>query len=186
MSLQNCFPMFRVAKRLLGESAEEKDEKRRNTEKIKWSNKTEVFGALWPCVPPRSAPPRYLRWRHNAEGVHDPIGVLLPDLADQQGAHARAGAPSQRVGQLETLKAEFQRISFYSTQRWETWHFRFSLCSQVCIYVFVWFCRSDVVLQASWGHVGPRRMSQWSLDKAKAICPQIKARGDMDIEACPK
>lgn len=47
----------------------------------------------------------YLRRGHYTEGVHDAVGVLLPDLADEQSAHARAGASSQRVCELETLQA---------------------------------------------------------------------------------
>jgi len=31
------------------------------------------------------------RW-YDGEGVHDAVGVLLADLADQQRAHARPGA----------------------------------------------------------------------------------------------
>ena len=44
------------------------------------------------------------RW-HDREGEHDSVWVLLPDLADEQGAHARPGAPPEGVGQLEALKA---------------------------------------------------------------------------------
>ena len=47
---------------------------------------------------------RYLRRGHHAEGVHDAVGVLLPDLADEQGAHAGAGASSQGVCELEALQ----------------------------------------------------------------------------------
>ena len=39
------------------------------------------------------------------EGLHDAVGVLLADLGDEQGAHARAGAATQRVGDLEALQA---------------------------------------------------------------------------------
>lgn len=46
----------------------------------------------------------YLRRWHHTEGIHDPIGVLLSDLADEQRAHAGAGASSQRVCELETLQ----------------------------------------------------------------------------------
>ena len=38
---------------------------------------------------------RHLRRRHHREGGHDPVGVLLPDLRHQQGAHARASASTQ-------------------------------------------------------------------------------------------
>lgn len=47
----------------------------------------------------------YLRGGHHTEGVHDAVGVLLSDLADEQGSHAGAGASSQRVRELETLQA---------------------------------------------------------------------------------
>lgn len=48
---------------------------------------------------------RYLRRGHHAEGIHDAVGILLPDLADEQGAHAGACAPSQGVCELEALQA---------------------------------------------------------------------------------
>ena len=45
-------------------------------------------------------------WRGNdGESVHDAVWVLLPDLADEQGAHARPGAAPEGVGQLEALQA---------------------------------------------------------------------------------
>lgn len=47
----------------------------------------------------------YLRGGHHTEGVHDAVGVLLSDLADEQCSHAGAGASSQRVRELETLQA---------------------------------------------------------------------------------
>ena len=47
----------------------------------------------------------YLGRGYNTEGVHDAVGVLLADLADEQGAHARASAPTQGVGELEALQA---------------------------------------------------------------------------------
>lgn len=47
----------------------------------------------------------YLRRGHHAEGIHDAVGVLLPDLADEQRAHAGASAPPQGVCELETLQA---------------------------------------------------------------------------------
>ena len=46
---------------------------------------------------------RHLWRRNNTVGVHDPIGVFLPDLGDEEGPHAGAGAAAQTVGQLETL-----------------------------------------------------------------------------------
>ena len=46
-----------------------------------------------------------LRRGDDGESVHDSVWVLLPDLADEQGAHARPGAPPEGVGQLEALEA---------------------------------------------------------------------------------
>ena len=37
----------------------------------------------------------HLRAGHDAVGVHDAIGELLPHLRDQEGAHARPGATTQ-------------------------------------------------------------------------------------------
>ncbi len=48
---------------------------------------------------------RDLGRRHNRVGVHDPVGVLLPDLRDEKGAHARSSAATKGVGELEALKA---------------------------------------------------------------------------------
>ena len=36
-------------------------------------------------------------------GVHDPVGVLLSDLGDEQCSHTRPGSASQRVCKLESL-----------------------------------------------------------------------------------
>jgi hypothetical protein len=47
----------------------------------------------------------YLGRRHDGEGVHDAVGVLLADLADEESSHTGAGTTAQRVGQLEALKA---------------------------------------------------------------------------------
>ena len=43
--------------------------------------------------------------RDDRERVHNSVGVLFPDLGDQQRSHSRAGAAAERVSQLETLKA---------------------------------------------------------------------------------
>lgn len=48
---------------------------------------------------------RHFGGRHHAKGVHDAIGVLLANLANQQGAHAGASASAQRVSELEALEA---------------------------------------------------------------------------------
>mmetsp|Transcript_35215 Transcript_35215/g.52280 ORF Transcript_35215/g.52280 Transcript_35215/m.52280 type:complete len:402 (+) Transcript_35215:349-1554(+) len=42
---------------------------------------------------------------NDAEGLHDPVGVLLTNLGDQQGSHAGASATAQGVAHLETLQA---------------------------------------------------------------------------------
>lgn len=42
---------------------------------------------------------------HDAEGIHDAVGVLLPDLVDDERPHAGASATTQRVNQLEPLQA---------------------------------------------------------------------------------
>lgn len=47
----------------------------------------------------------YLGRGYHAEGHHDPVGVLLADLRDEQGAHAGSGAAAQRVRELESLEA---------------------------------------------------------------------------------
>merc|ERR1711881_192489 len=43
-------------------------------------------------------------WEHR-EGKHDPVGVFLTDLGDQQSTHARASSAAHGVGDLETLEA---------------------------------------------------------------------------------
>ena len=48
---------------------------------------------------------RYFGGGDDAESVHDPVGVLLSDLGDEESAHAGAGAASEGVGQLEALQA---------------------------------------------------------------------------------
>mmetsp|Transcript_31309 Transcript_31309/g.79466 ORF Transcript_31309/g.79466 Transcript_31309/m.79466 type:complete len:502 (-) Transcript_31309:80-1585(-) len=48
---------------------------------------------------------RHLGRGHDREGEHDAVGVLLADLGDQEGAHARAGAAAERVRDLEALEA---------------------------------------------------------------------------------
>merc|ERR1712170_168563 len=47
---------------------------------------------------------RHLGGWYHRESVHDSVRVLLTDLADEEGAHARASATTQGVGQLEALK----------------------------------------------------------------------------------
>ena len=42
---------------------------------------------------------------HHAESVHDSVRVLLTDLGDEEGAHARAGPTAEGVSELEALEA---------------------------------------------------------------------------------
>lgn len=46
----------------------------------------------------------YLRGRNDGESVHDPVGVFLADLGDEESAHARASATAEGVCQLEALE----------------------------------------------------------------------------------
>ena len=46
---------------------------------------------------------RHLGRGHHGVGVHDPVGVFLADLGDEECAQAGPGAAAQRVGQLEPL-----------------------------------------------------------------------------------
>ena len=48
--------------------------------------------------------PAYLGGGDNGEGVHDSVGVLLTDLADEEGSHARASATAKGVCQLESWR----------------------------------------------------------------------------------
>ena len=48
---------------------------------------------------------RHLRRREDRVGAHDAVRVLLTDLGDEEGAHARAGAATERVGHGEALEA---------------------------------------------------------------------------------
>merc|ERR1712018_33574 len=41
----------------------------------------------------------------NGEGGHDPVGVLLSDLGDQESSHSGSGATTEGVGELESLEA---------------------------------------------------------------------------------
>lgn len=47
----------------------------------------------------------YLGWWHHTESIHDAIWILFSDFADEQGAHARASASTQRMCELEALEA---------------------------------------------------------------------------------
>mmetsp|Transcript_81442 Transcript_81442/g.217847 ORF Transcript_81442/g.217847 Transcript_81442/m.217847 type:complete len:239 (+) Transcript_81442:604-1320(+) len=47
----------------------------------------------------------HLRGRDHRKTCHDTIGVLLPNLGNQQRAHSGTRASSQGVGDLETLQA---------------------------------------------------------------------------------
>ena len=41
---------------------------------------------------------------NDREGTHHSVGVLLPDLRDQQCTHTSTGTTTKRVGNLETLE----------------------------------------------------------------------------------
>jgi hypothetical protein len=43
--------------------------------------------------------------RHDGEGDHLSVGVLLSDLGDEEGSHTGAGTTTEGVGDLETLEA---------------------------------------------------------------------------------
>ena len=47
----------------------------------------------------------HLGGREDREGKHDPVGVLLADLGDEEGSHAGACAATEGVGDLEALEA---------------------------------------------------------------------------------
>ena len=47
---------------------------------------------------------RHLGGWNNRVGVHDPVGVLLSDLWDEESSHARSSATSKRVSELKSLK----------------------------------------------------------------------------------
>ena len=48
---------------------------------------------------------RNLGGGYDGEGGHDPVGVFLTDLGDEECSHAGSGSASERVSQLESLKA---------------------------------------------------------------------------------
>merc|ERR1719375_403445 len=48
---------------------------------------------------------RHLRRREDRVRAHDAVRVLLTDLGDEKGAHAGAGATTERVGHGEALEA---------------------------------------------------------------------------------
>ena len=74
---------------------------------------------------------RYLWWGDNGKCVHDSVGVLLTDLADEQGTHARAGTTTQWVCKLESLKA-ITALSFL-TNHIENRVYKFS---SLCVVTF--------------------------------------------------
>eukprot|EP00162_Nutomonas_longa_P015877 comp22433_c1_seq1/m.54978 comp22433_c1_seq1/g.54978 ORF comp22433_c1_seq1/g.54978 comp22433_c1_seq1/m.54978 type:complete len:484 (+) comp22433_c1_seq1:197-1648(+) len=55
----------------------------------------------------------HLGRRHNGVGDHHAVRVLLTDLGDEQSAHTRASSTTERVGDLEALKA-VARLSLLS------------------------------------------------------------------------
>jgi hypothetical protein len=51
--------------------------------------------------------------RKDREGHHDSVGVFFTDLGDQQSSHTGSGTTTQRVSDLETLKA-IARFGFFT------------------------------------------------------------------------
>merc|ERR1712225_41797 len=49
----------------------------------------------------------------DGEGLHDSVGVFFSDLGDEQGAHSRTSTTTERMGDLEALKA-IAALSFLS------------------------------------------------------------------------
>jgi len=47
----------------------------------------------------------HLGGRHDGEGAHHAVGVLLTDLGDEECSHTGTGTTTERVGDLETLEA---------------------------------------------------------------------------------
>ena len=56
---------------------------------------------------------RDLWGRHDGEGGHDSVWVLLSDLGDEEGSHTGSGTTTEGVGDLETLEA-VATLSFLS------------------------------------------------------------------------
>lgn len=48
---------------------------------------------------------RYLGGRNDGESFHNSIGIFFSDLGDQESSHSGSGTSSQRVDDLESLKA---------------------------------------------------------------------------------
>lgn len=46
----------------------------------------------------------HLGGRDDGVGVHDSVGVLLPDLGNEKSSHSGSSSSSQGMGQLESLK----------------------------------------------------------------------------------
>ena len=46
----------------------------------------------------------YLGGWYNGEGVHDPVGVFLTDLGDEERSHTGSGATAEGVCKLESLE----------------------------------------------------------------------------------
>merc|ERR1712156_1052725 len=55
----------------------------------------------------------YLGGWDNGECVHDPVGVFLTDLGDEEGSHSGSGATTEGVCELESLEA-IASLSFLS------------------------------------------------------------------------
>ena len=47
---------------------------------------------------------RHFRARNDTESLHDAVGILFADLGDEESSHARTGATTKGVAQLEALE----------------------------------------------------------------------------------
>ena len=54
---------------------------------------------------PREYQSVYLGRGYYGEGVHDPVRVLLTNLRDEESSHSGSRSSSERVSELEALKA---------------------------------------------------------------------------------
>ena len=56
---------------------------------------------------------KYLGGGDDRKGVHDSVGVLFSDFGDEKSSHTGASSATERVSQLESLKA-IARFGFFS------------------------------------------------------------------------
>lgn len=65
------------------------------------------------------------RGGHDAEGIHDAVRVVLPNLVDDERPHAGASPTTQRVNQLESLQA----VAAFALIPHPVYHLLHQLCS---------------------------------------------------------